>query len=44
MATVSTPVLVILAIALFPLVLVGSIVLDLFEAGAEPLGPQEAQP
>ena len=41
MATVSTPVLVVLAIALFPLVLVGSIALDLFETSPEPM---EARP
>ncbi len=44
MATVSTPVLVVLAIALFPLVLVGSIALDLFETGPEPLESHEARP
>ena len=36
MATVSTPVLVVLAILLFPLVLVGSIALDVLEADTEP--------
>lgn len=35
MATVSTPVLVLLAILLFPLVLVGSIALDFFETETE---------
>lgn len=41
MAAISSPLLVVLAIALFPFVLVGSIVLDLFEVEPE---PQEAQP
>ena len=41
MATVSTPLLVVLAILLFPLVLVGSIALDLFETELE---PQEVRP
>jgi hypothetical protein len=36
MATVSTPLLVVLAIVLFPLVLVGSIALDLSESTPEP--------
>lgn len=36
MATVSTPVLVFLGILLFPLVLIGSIAMDLFEAEPNP--------
>jgi hypothetical protein len=36
MATLSTPALVLLAILLFPLVLAGSIVLDLVEAEVQP--------
>jgi len=41
MATLSTPVLVVLSILLFPLVLIGSIALYLCEADTE---PREAQP
>ncbi|XXF79332.1 hypothetical protein P2318_06155 [Myxococcaceae bacterium GXIMD 01537] len=36
MTSLSTPLLVVLAILLFPLVLVGSIALDLFEAEPNP--------
>ncbi len=35
MATISTPALVVIAILLFPFVLIGSIALDLFEADTE---------
>ena len=41
MATASTPPLVVLAILLFPLVLVGSIALDVLETDIE---PQEVTP
>lgn len=41
MATLATPLLLVLSILLFPLVLVGSIMMDLFEADTE---QREARP